>query len=112
MQCHVLVLQDTDWVRIANRRLQQPLGIFRTPRRHDLKSRDTSVPSGVILRMLRSDARREPIGSSEGDVTRLNAARHVVSLCGRVDDLIDGLHGEIEGHELALGASSRVSICI
>jgi hypothetical protein len=42
----------------------------------------------------------------------LNAARHVVSLCGRVDDLIDGLHGEIEGHELALGASSRVSICI
>jgi hypothetical protein len=25
-----------------------------------------------------------------------------VSLCSGVDDLVDGLHGEVEGHELAL----------
>jgi hypothetical protein len=29
-----------------------------------------------------------------------------VCLCGGVDNLVNGLHGEVEGHELALLSSS------
>jgi hypothetical protein len=32
----------------------------------------------------------------------LDTARHVVGLCGRVDNLVDCLHSEVESHELAL----------
>jgi len=53
--------------------------------------------------VLSSDTRSETVGSTEGDVARLDTTGHVMGLCGRVDDLVDGLHGEVEGHELALG---------
>ncbi|KAH3688590.1 hypothetical protein WICPIJ_000434 [Wickerhamomyces pijperi] len=42
----------------------------------------------------------DTVWTSEGDVTWLDTTRHVVGLSGRVDDVIDGLHGEVEGHEL------------
>ena len=43
----------------------------------------------------------ETVWSTECDVTWLNTSRHVVGLRGGVDDLVNGLHGEVEGHELA-----------
>lgn len=52
--------------------------------------------------MLRGHTGGKAIGTSERDVAGLNTARHVVCFCGGVDDLIDGLHGEVEGHEFAL----------
>ena len=52
--------------------------------------------------MLGSDAGGKPVGSAEGDVAGLDPTGHVVGLSGRVDDLVDGLHGEVECHEFAL----------
>ncbi len=52
--------------------------------------------------MLCSHARSETIRSSEGDIARLGTTGHVMCFSGRVDDLVDSLHGEIECHELAL----------
>jgi len=52
--------------------------------------------------VLSGDTGGETVGTTESDVAGLDTTRHVVSLCGRVDDLIDGLHGEVEGHEFAL----------
>lgn len=52
--------------------------------------------------MLGTDTGCETVGATEGDVAGLDTAGHVVGLCGGVDDLVNGLHGEVEGHELAL----------
>ena len=52
--------------------------------------------------MLSTDTRGETVGTAEGDVAGLDTTGHVVCLRGRVDDLVNGLHGEVEGHELAL----------
>jgi hypothetical protein len=51
--------------------------------------------------MLGSDTGGEAVGPTECDVAGLDTSRHVMGLCSRVDDLINGLHGEVEGHELA-----------
>jgi hypothetical protein len=99
---HVLILQHNNRVRIANRRLEQTLRVLGTVRRHNLQAGNASIPRRVVLRVLRRDTRREAVGPAEGDVAGLDAAGHVVRLCGRVDDLVDGLHGEVERHELAL----------
>lgn len=56
--------------------------------------------------MLCSDARRRSVGSSEDDGDRLQTGRHVVGLCRGVDDLVDGLHGEVKGHELTDGSQA------
>jgi hypothetical protein len=58
------------------------------------------VPARVALRMLGGDARRGAVGTAEHDRAAHLAARHVERLGGRVDDLVDRLHGEVEGHEL------------
>ena len=53
--------------------------------------------------MLSCNACGEAIGAAEGDIAGLDATGHVVCFCRRVDNLVNGLHGEVEGHELALG---------
>lgn len=65
-----------------------------------------NAPRGEALRVLRGDARRRSVGSSEDDGHRLPAGRHVAGLSGGVDDLVDGLHGEVKGHELADGSQA------
>jgi hypothetical protein len=101
-----LVLKNTDGVRVADSSLQQTLGILGRVRRNDLQTGDRAVPGGVILGVLSSDTRSETVGTTESDVARLDTTRHVVSLSGRVDDLVNGLHGEVEGHELADGVKT------
>lgn len=59
--------------------------------------------------MLGSDTSGETVGTTEGDVAGLDTTRHVVGLSGRVDDLVNGLHGEVEGHELADGVEASES---
>ena len=53
--------------------------------------------------MLCGNASRKAVRPSKGDVTRLDPTGHIMCLGCRVDDLINGLHGEVEGHEFALG---------
>ena len=98
----LLVLQDDDWVGVADSSLQQTLGIFGAVWGDDLQSWNTAIPGGEVLRVLSSDTGGETVRATEGDVAGLDTTGHVVCLCGRVDDLVNGLHGEIEGHELAL----------
>ncbi len=98
----VLILQDHYRIGIPNGGLEQTLGILRAVRRHNLETRYTPIPPGVVLGVLRGDTRRKAVGSAESDIAWLNPTGHVVCLRSGVDDLVYGLHGEIEGHELAL----------
>ena len=50
--------------------------------------------------MLGGDARGGAVRSAEDDRRAHLAARHIERLGGRIDDLVDRLHGEVEGHEL------------
>ena len=65
-----------------------------------------NAPGSEALRVLSSDPRRRPVGAPEDDGHRLQTGRHVVGLCCRVDDLVDGLHGEVKGHELTDGSEA------
>lgn len=59
------------------------------------------VPRREALRVLCSHPSGRPVGASEDDGHRDGPRGHVARLGCRVDDLIDGLHGEVERHELA-----------
>jgi len=61
------------------------------------------VPGGKALRVLGGHAERRAVGAPEHDRHVDGARAHVEGLGGRVDDVVDGLHGEVEGHELADG---------
>ena len=58
------------------------------------------VPGRIVLAVLGGDARGGAVRAAEHDRAAHLAARHVERLGGRVDDLVDRLHGEVEGHEL------------
>ena len=62
------------------------------------------IPARIALRMLRGDAGRRSVRPPEDDRAAHLAAGHVKRLGGGVDDLVDGLHREVEGHELDHGA--------
>lgn len=64
------------------------------------------APRGEALRVLRGHACRRAVGAPEDDGHGLQPGRHVVGLGCGVDDLVDGLHGEIEGHELTDGSEA------
>ena len=55
---------------------------------------------GIVLAVLRADAGGRTVGAAEHDGAAHLAAGHVERLGRRIDDLIDRLHGEVEGHEL------------
>ena len=59
--------------------------------------------------MLSADTSSSTVRSTEDDRAWNISTRHVMSLAGRVDDLINGLHGEVESHELA---SIRVKVSL
>ncbi len=54
----------------------------------------------IALAVLGAHARRRAVGAAEHDGAAHLSAGHVQRLGGRVDDLVDGLHGEVPGHEL------------
>jgi hypothetical protein len=105
----LLVLQDDDRVGVADSGLEQTLCVLGAVWADDLQTGNASVPGSVILRMLGSDTGGETVGATKGDVAGLDTAGHVMCLCGRVDDLVDGLHGEVEGHEFALSHVSDIA---
>jgi hypothetical protein len=110
MCVNLLVLENNDRVGVADSSLQQTLGILRAVWADDLQSGNASVPRRVILRVLGSDTGSETVGATEGDVAGLGTTGHVVRLCGGVDDLVNCLHGEVEGHELALSLLSDLPL--
>jgi hypothetical protein len=97
---HHLVLEEDDGVGIADRRLHQALGVGGVIGRHDLQARDLGVPGRIVLAVLGADAAGGAVRAAEHDSRADLAARHVERLGGRVDDVVDGLHGEVERHEL------------
>lgn len=101
-----LVLEEDGGVGVADGGLEQALGVLGAPGGDDLEAGNAAVPRAVVLGVLGRHAGGEAVGSTEGDVAGLDAAGHVQGLGGRVDDLVDGLHGKVEGHELALDRSS------
>lgn len=101
-----LVLENTDGVGVTDGGLEQTLGILGGVRRNDLKTGDGAVPRSVVLGVLGGDTGGETVGATEGDVAGLDTTGHVVGLSGGVDDLVNGLHGEVEGHELADGVQT------
>ena len=95
-----LVFEEDDGVGIADRGLQQALVIGGRKRRDHLQARNLRVPGRVILAVLGSDAGGGAIRPAEHDRAAHLAAGHVQRLGRGVDDLVDRLHGEVEGHEL------------
>ena len=57
------------------------------------------VPGRVVLAVLGGDARGRAVRAAEHDRGAHLAAGHVERLGRRIDDLVDRLHGEVEGHE-------------
>eukprot|EP00053_Salpingoeca_punica_P008562 m.76658 g.76658 ORF g.76658 m.76658 type:complete len:418 (+) comp14651_c0_seq1:227-1480(+) len=98
---HELVLQADYGVLVADGRLEQANGVLRRVGRDDLEARAVGVPRAEALRVLGTDAGRRAVGAAEDDGAGEHAVGHVVGLGGRVDHVVDGLHGEVEGHELA-----------
>ena len=84
---------------IADRGLEQALGVGRRVGHDHLQARDMAVPGGIVLAVLGGDARGRTVRAAEDDRRAHLAARHVERLGGRIDDLVDRLHGEVEGHE-------------
>ena len=58
------------------------------------------IPACIALRMLRGDPAGSSVRTTEDNRTTHLAAGHVQRLRGGIDDLVDGLHGKVEGHEL------------
>lgn len=54
-----------------------------------------------------TDSSRGTVGTAEDDGALELASGHVTTLGGAVDDVVDGLHGEVEGHELDDGDDPR-----
>ena len=94
-----LVFEEDHRVGIADRGFQEALVIGGRKRRDHLQARNLRVPGRVILAVLGCDARRGAVGPTEHDRAAHLAAGHVQRLGRGVDDLVDRLHREVEGHE-------------
>ena len=81
--------------------LEKTLAVLRAPGGNNLKTGDRAVPSGIILRVLSGDTSSGAVRTTEDDWTWNVSTRHIICLSGRVDDLVDGLHCEVESHKLA-----------
>src|SRR3546814_8320951 len=71
----------------------------------DLQARHARIPGAVILAVLRANARRRAIGAAKHDRAAHLAARHIVGLGRRIDDVIDRLHGEVDRKSTRLNSS-------
>lgn len=62
---HELALEHDDRVVVADRRLEQTLGIGGVPRRHDLEAGHRRVPRGVALRVCGTDRGWDRVRAAE-----------------------------------------------
>lgn len=56
--------------------------------------------------MLGTNTSSGTVRSTEHDRTRDVSTRHVVGLRSTVDDVVDGLHGKVPGHEFTNGTKT------
>jgi hypothetical protein len=103
-----LVLQHHHGVLVADGGLHKSSGVLRGPGGHHLEAGHGAVPRGEALRVLGSHSCGGAVGPAEHNGNRHVTTGHVELLSGGVDDLVDGLHGEVEGHELHDGAQALV----
>lgn len=66
-----------------------------------------AIPGSKALGVLSSHARCSTIGASKHYRDRNGSSRHIQCLCCGIDDLVDGLHGKIEGHEFTHRLQTR-----
>src|SRR5438270_1679732 len=95
-----LVLKEHYRVVSADGGLEQPFGIGGAVRADHDQPGHMRIPGSVVLAVLGGDARSGAVGPAEHDWASHLSARHVVRLRRRIDDVIDRLHREVEGHEL------------
>ena len=94
------VFQEDHRIGIADRGLQQALGVGGIRGRDHPQTRNVREPGRIILAVLGGDARGGAVRPAEHDRAAHLAARHVKRLGGGIDQLVHRLHGEVEGHEL------------
>ena len=95
-----LVFEEDDGILGADRGLQQPLRIGGAVGRNNNEPRNACVPGPVILTVLSGYACCCAVRTAEDHRAAHLATGHVVGLGGRVHDMVDRLHREVEGHEL------------
>ena len=93
------IFQEDHRIGIADRRLEQALGVGGGIRRDHRHAGHRGIPGGIILAVLGADAGGGAVGAAEHDGAAHLPARHVAGLGGGIDDLVHRLHGEIPGHE-------------
>ena len=94
------MFQEDHRVGVADRRFQQSLGVESGIGGKHQQAGDMGKPTGVTLGMLGGDSGGGAIGAPENNRAAHLPARHIMSFCRRVDQMIHCLHGEIKGHEL------------
>ena len=97
----IFFFNDTATTEIYTLSLHDALPIFaRRIGRDHLEAGAMGIPACIALGMLGGDPGGRSIGAAKDDGAAHLTARHVMGFRRRVDDLVDRLHCEIEGHEL------------
>src|SRR5690606_4496042 len=102
-----LAFDEDHRVGIADRGLEQALGVGRSGRHDHLETGDVRVPALECLRVLCSQLQRCATGSSEDNRAADLSTAHVSNLGGCVHHLIDGQQREVPGHHLDYRAQSH-----
>ena len=103
---HHLVLEEHDGIIVTDGGLEEATSVLDAPGADDFESWDLSVPGSKALSMLGTNSRADTINSAEDDRAGEVAIGHVEGLGGGVDNMVDRLQGEVEGHELDDGAEA------
>ncbi|VEU45051.1 unnamed protein product [Pseudo-nitzschia multistriata] len=96
---HQFVFQNHDWVGIPNGGLDQSLGVLTGIGRDNLKTGDGSEPSGKTLRVLGGGTGTVSVGTTEDNGNGQVSPTHIILFGRTVDNVVDSLHTEIDGHE-------------
>jgi pyruvate dehydrogenase E1 component alpha subunit len=94
------VLEEYHGIGVANGRLEQALCIRGVVRGNHLQPRAVRIPAGIALAMLRSHAACGTIGATKYDGGFHLATAHIQRFGGRVQNLVNRLHGKVPRHEL------------
>src|SRR5216117_3747752 len=95
-----LGLDEDHRVVVADRSFQQALGVHRRGGADDFEPRHVVEVHLHRLRVLRGELVRGAAGTADDERHVVLAARHVVELRRRVDDLVQGQQREVERHHL------------